>query len=202
MQKILDVTEELKVYANNYGTPNLYFRGASGLRLIICDPVDDTADKLARTGLRLVAMPTVMQRLRHIDTTAGLFHLLIRELGLNEAIREIEALGNAVRVMENGNTAPANPDSPPFSYDKLSDPPEKLLYEHNGSSFHFQLTLAGDEVAFFHRASIVSGFKHHDIEPDIRAFAVKRLYEIYRSDQSKAHLAWVSDLVFAGDLGL
>lgn len=202
MQKIADVTEELKVYANNHGTPNLYFRGPSGLRLIICDASDDTPDKLAKIGLRLVAMPTVMQRFRRIDTTAGLFHLLIRELGLNEAIREIEALGHAVRVRENDNTAPANPDSPPFSYDKLSDPPEKLLYEHNGSSFHFQLTLAGDEVAFFHSASIGSGFKHHDIEPDIRAFAVKRLYEIYRSDQSKAHLAWVSDLVFAGDLGL
>lgn len=202
MQKIADVTEELKVYANNHGTPNLYFQGPSGLRLIICDPVDDTADKLARTGLRLVAMPTVMQRFRHIDTTAGLFHLLIRELGLNEAIREIEALGHAVRVRENDNTAPANPDSPPFSYDQITAPLEQLHYEHNGSSFHFQLTLAGDEVVFFHEASIGSGFKHHDIEPDIREFAVKRLFEIYRADQTKGHLAWVAELGFAGDLGL
>ena len=202
MQKILDVTEELKVYANNYGTPNLYFRGASGLRLIICDPVDDTADKLARTGLRLASMNTTMLRLRQTDNTPRLFHLLVRELGLNQAIREIEALGNTVRVTENGITTPTAAGTPAFSYDQITDPLEQLQYEHNGSSFHFQLTLAGDEVAFFHSASIGSGFKHHDIEPDIRAFAVKRLYEIYRSDQSKAHLAWVSDLVFAGDLGL
>lgn len=202
MQKILDVTEELKVYANNYGTPNLYFRGASGLRLIICDQVDDTADKLARTGLRLVAMPTVMQRLRHIDTTAGLFHLLIRELGLNQAIREIEALGNTVRVTENGIITPTAAGTPAFSYDQITDPLEQLQYEHNGSSFHFQLTLAGDEVAFFNESPPGSACRHHDIEPDIREFAVKRLFEIYRADQTKGHLAWVAELGFAGDLGL
>lgn len=202
MQKILDVTEELKVYANNHGTPNLYFQGPSGLRLVICDASDDTPDKLAKIGLRLVAMPTVMQIFRHIDTTAGLFHVLIRELGLNKAVREIEALGNIVRVRENDHTGPASPETPPFSYDQITDPVEQLQYEHNVSRFQFQLTLAGDEVSFFHNASIGSGFKHHDIEPDIRHFAVKRLFEIYRADQTKQHLAWVAELVLAGDLGL
>lgn len=202
MQKIADVTEELKVYVNKHGTPNLYFQGPGGLRLIICDAGDDTPDKLAKIGLRLVAMHTVIERFRHIDTTAGLFHLLIRELGLNEAIREIESMGNAVRVRENGNTAPANPDSPPFSYDQITASSEQLQYQHNVSRFHFQLTFSGDEVAFFRRASIGSGFKHHDIEPDIRDFAVKRLFEIYKADQTKEHLAWVCDLWFAWDLGL
>lgn len=40
------------------------------------------------------------------------------------------------------------------------------------------------------------------LRPVLRYFAVKRLFEIYRADQSKEHLAWVSDLGLAGDLGL
>lgn len=31
--------------------------------------------------------------------------------------------------------------------------------------------------------------------------AVKGLFEIYTADQGKQHLAWVSELRFAGDLG-
>lgn len=38
--------------------------------------------------------------------------------------------------------------------------------------------------------------------PVLHDFAVKRLFEIYRVDQSKEHLAWVAELGLAGDLGL
>ncbi|WP_285424207.1 hypothetical protein [Pseudomonas sp. efr-133-TYG-103a] len=203
MLKILDVTDELKVYANKHGSPDLFFQGRHGLRLIICDPSDDTLQKLCRTGHRLSASHTAMERFWQIDRTVGLFHLLIRELGLNVAVREIEALGNTIRVRENGHTAPANPELPPFSYDQITASGDHLLYDHNGSRFHFGLTLEGDEVAFFHKSPSGSPFRHHkDIEPGIRDFAVKRLFDIYSADPSKARLEWVADLVFARDLGL
>lgn len=38
--------------------------------------------------------------------------------------------------------------------------------------------------------------------PVLHDFAVKRLFEIYRADQTKGHLARVSELGLAGDLGL
>lgn len=37
--------------------------------------------------------------------------------------------------------------------------------------------------------------------PVLRDFAVKRLFEIYRADQGKGHLAWVSDLGLRGIWG-
>jgi hypothetical protein len=83
------------------------------------------------------------------------------------------------------------------------EPQEALNYTTGGSWFYFDLTESGDQVAFGFRGPDGSPFRHHgDIGARIKAFAVKRLYEIYRADQSKKHLAWESDLVFAGDLGL
>jgi len=38
--------------------------------------------------------------------------------------------------------------------------------------------------------------------PVLHDFAVKRLFEIYRADQTKQHLAWIAELALAGDLGL
>lgn len=38
--------------------------------------------------------------------------------------------------------------------------------------------------------------------PVLHDFAVKRLFEIYRTDHGKQHLDWLSELGFASDLGL
>ncbi len=40
------------------------------------------------------------------------------------------------------------------------------------------------------------------LRPVLRDFAVKRLFEIYKADQTKGHLSWGSELGLAGDLGL
>ena len=202
MQKIIDTDDELKVIIADDGSYNIFYIGPWGREAVGSDMSDIGLQGTISSAKRLVRYPNTMATLRENQLLARLFHTLVQNLGLSRTICELASLGLIVRATHAGKTSQADPSDLPFPYNQLAAPLSELKYSAAGNRYLFQLTTTGDEVAFFHRASIVSGFKHHDIEPDIRAFAVKRLYEIYRSDQSKAHLAWVSDLVFAGDLGL
>lgn len=202
MQKIIDTDDELKVIIADDGSYNIFYMGPWGREAVGSDMSDIGLQGTISSAKRLVRYPNTMATLRENQLLARLFHTLVQNLGLSRTICELASLGLIVRAAHACNTSQADPSDLPFPYEQLAAPLSELKYSAAGNRYLFQLTTTGDEVAFFHRASIVSGFKHHDIEPDIRAFAVKRLYEIYRSDQSKAHLAWVSDLVFAGDLGL
>ncbi|OLS63018.1 hypothetical protein [Pseudomonas putida] len=202
MQKIIDAGEELKVIVADDGSYNIFYIGPWGREQVTADMSDIGLQDAISSAKRLARYSGTMSTLRKNQHLARLFHNLVQNLGLSRTICELASLGLIVRATHAGNTSQADPSDLPFPYDQLAAPLSELKYSAAGNRYLFQLTTTGDEVAFFHKASIGSGFKHHDIEPDIRDFAAKRLFEIYRADQTREHLAWVSEIELAGDLGL
>lgn len=202
MQKIIDADDELKLIVADDGSYNIFYIGPWGREQVTADMSDIGLQSAISSAKRLARYPSTMSTLRKNQQLARLFHNLVQNLGLSRTICELARLGLIVRATHAGNTSQADPSDLPFPYDQLAAPLSQLKYSAAGNGYHFQLTTTGDEIVFFHKASVGSGFRHHDIEPDIRHFAVKRLLEIYRADQTKQHLAWVSELGLAGDLGL
>ncbi|SDQ66486.1 hypothetical protein SAMN04490192_2522 [Pseudomonas lundensis] len=152
---------------------------------------------------RLARYPNTMSTLRENQLLARLFHTLVQNLGLSRTTRELASLGIVVRATYAGTTSQADPLALPFPYDQPSTPLNELKYSAAGNRNHFQLTPSGDEIAFLPPAS--PGHRWNDNQslwPVLRDLAVKRLFEIYKADQTRGHLAWVSDLGLAGDLGL
>lgn len=202
MQRVIDAGGELKVIVADDGSYNIFYIGPWGREQVTADMSDIGLQGAISSAKRLSRYPNTMSTLRKNQHLARLFHNLVQNLGLSRTICELASLGLIVRATHAGNTSQADPSDLPFPYDELAAPLSELKYSVAGNGYNFQLTTTGDEIVFFHKASISSGFRHHDIEPDIRHFAVKRLFEIYRADQTREHLAWVSELGFAGDLGL
>lgn len=210
MQKrVIDVTDEIKILF----TPNpdgltccvdLLYQGPCGYESIRTDfDSAKSAQDVLRTAQDVVRHARAMNGLREHQEVAKCFHTLVREQGLHQTIRDIEQLPALVRARHNGITHQADPESLPFPYDQLPEPPESLSYTVGGNWYYFDLNTSGDEVAFGYRGQTSSPFRHHgDLGPAIRAFSVKRLFEIYRADQSKTHLREFADKHFAGDLGL
>lgn len=202
MQRIIDASGELKIIVADDGSYNIFYIGPWGREQVTADMRDIGLQGAISSAKRLSRYPNTMSALRKNQHLARLFHNLVQNLGLSRTICELASLGLIVRATHAGHTSQAEPADLPFPYDKLTAPLSELKYSAAGNGYHFQLTTTGDEIVFFHKASIVSGFRHHDIEPDIRHFAVKRVFEIYQGDQTKGHLAWVSELGLASDLGL
>ncbi|POF92828.1 hypothetical protein BGP83_09045 [Pseudomonas putida] len=151
----------------------------------------------------IVDSPGSMARLRGNQHLARLIYTLFIEQGISRTAQQIHNLGLLIRTRHAGITAQSTPDSLPFPYERPSTPLSELKYSAAGNRNHFQLTPSDDEIAFLLPES--PGYRWNDkqsLGPVLRDFAVKRLFEIYRADQTRGHLAWVAELGFAGDLGL
>jgi hypothetical protein len=74
----------------------------------------------------------------------------------------------------------------PFPHDQHSAPLSELKNSAAGNRYHFQLTTSGDEISFIVTAS--PDHRWYDKQshgPLLHDFAVKRFFEIYRTDQGK-----------------
>ncbi|WP_312593895.1 hypothetical protein [Stutzerimonas nitrititolerans] len=207
--KIVDVTNEIKLRIEQDPDGrgcniDMLYSGPHGYEDLPISFHDDAVlEDIVRTAARISTRTEVMATLRNNQQISRLFHTLISEQGLGRTIREIEQTGLLVRVRCNGVTNQAAPESLPYAYDRLTDHPAELYYDFVRNWYHFQLALDGDEVAFCNPAKPGHYWNHKlDIGPRLKDFAVKRLFDIYRDDPGKTHLAWVAELEFAGDLGL
>lgn len=203
MQKIVDTDDELKVIVANDGSYNIFYVGPWGREAVGSDMSDIGLQGAISSAKRLARYTNTMSTLRENQLLARLFHTLVQNLGLSRTTRELASLGLIVRAKHAGITAQSTPDSLPFPYDKPSQPLSELKYSAAGNCYHFQLTTTGDEIAFIMPASPGHLWNNkQSLGPVLQDFAVKRLFGIYKADQSKQHLAWTADLMFAGDLGL
>ncbi|MGG5289991.1 hypothetical protein [Pseudomonas shirazensis] len=203
MQKIIDVDDELKVIVADDDSYNIFYIGAWGREQVTADMGDIGLQGTISSAKRLARYPNTMSTLRENQLLARLFHTLVQNLGLSRTTCELASLGLLVLTTHAGTTAQADPHKLPFPYDQLSTPLSELKYSATGSRYHFQLTTTGDEIAFLIPAQ--PGNRWNDkqtLGPVLHDFAVKRLFEIYRDDQTKEHLAWIAELGLAVDLGL
>jgi hypothetical protein len=207
--RIVDVTDEIKLRIEQESdgrgcSIDMYYQGRYGYEDLPIDFHDDVSfEDIVRSAARHSTKAGVMSSLRDNQQIARLIHVLVSERGLSQTVQQIAKTGLVARVRCNGITNQANPESLPFSYDRLSDPTDALYYQTVRNWYHFQLTLTGDEVAFCSPTTFSPYWNHKiDIGLRLRDFTVKRLLEIYKADQSKTHLAWVTDLQLSGDLGL
>lgn len=203
MQKIIDTGEELKVIVADDGSYNIFYIGPWGREQFGADMSLIGLEGTISGAQRLARYPNTMSTLRENQLVARLFHTLVQNLGLSRTTRELASFGLIVRATYAGTTAQADPDNPPFPYDQPSQPLSELKYSAASNQFHFQLTTTGDEIAF-----LIPTKPNHlwndkqNLGPVLKDFAGKRLFEIYKADQTREHLAWVCDLGLAGDLGL
>ncbi|MDG9918528.1 hypothetical protein N7645_17555 [Pseudomonas juntendi] len=136
--------------------------------------------------------------------TARLFHLMIQEQGLTASFNQMQQLGvNGLATVGGESFSIDSRHQGIYPYDVISDPRSEMYYERHQDWAHFQLTLAGDAVSFRCKAPPGSRVLGHVwLGRLIRELAAKRLFEIYKADQSKEHLAWTAELALARDLGL
>jgi hypothetical protein len=203
MQKIIDADDELKVIVANDGSYNIFYVGPWGREAVGSDMSDIGLQGTISSAKRLARYPNTMSTLRENQLLARLFHALVQNLGLSRTTRELASLGLLVRTTNAGTTAQADPHNLPFHYDQIDTPPDQLAYSASRNLHHFKLNPAGDEIAFIMTAS--PGHLWNDkqsLGPVLHDFAVKRVFEIYRVDQGKVHLAWACELELPGDLGL
>jgi hypothetical protein len=203
---IVDVTEEIKVIVEHrdlMSTHNIYYQGPYGRETIGADMGEISLEETIAGAARLSRYTSTMNTLRGNHLLSRLFHTLVKEQGLDQTAHQLAELGLLIRARHNGRTGQAFAGSLPYPYDRISDPIADLSYSVAGNWCYFKLSQAGDEIAFCTRTSEGSRWSVNDsISRGIKDFAVKRLFEIYRSDPSKTHLAWVTDLQLSGDLGL
>lgn len=208
MQKrLVDITDEIKIlvkYDDGFGSASAIYQGPYGfekagvmLGKTVWQDVLDMARKISK-------FPKTMESLRYKQRLARLIYTLMQEQGIAQTAHQLNDLGLGIRARHAGTTDQAHPSSLPFPYDKPTEPLSELQYSSSGSWYHFYLNADGDEIAFFSTARPTRYWtSKDDIGPMLADFAVKRLFDIYKSDTSSfSHLAWVQDLNFAADLGL
>lgn len=182
-----------------------YFQGKWGRQLLDYDFHNNKTLVECMASSNCVAQSIdTMTALNENQETARFFYTMIQEQGLVASLNQLRELGVMLLVTVGGESLCVDwMHQCIYQYDVISDSLFKMYYSRHRDWAHFQLSLAGDAVAFRHRAPTESRVLGHVwVARLIRELAAKRLFEIYRADQSKEHLAWVCDHVFAGDLGL
>ena len=188
---------------NQSGNVFAYYQGEWGRQFLDYDFHNDKTLDECMAGSPCVAQSRdTMNALDINQETARLFHIMIQEQGLVASFNQIRELGVTGLATVGGKSFGIDwLHQGTYPYDVISDPLSGMYYDRHRDWAHFQLTLSGDAVAFGHKPQ--SGVLGHVwVAQLIREVAIKRIFEIYKSDQTKQHLAWVCDLWLARDLGL
>lgn len=207
MQKrFVDVTEEIKILVTQnqgFGTVNVVYQGDFGFEIAAEIPPTTDWQGVLSAANKIANYPTTMQSLRDGQRLARLACTLFLEQGITRTACDLHALGMLLRVRHNGETRQASPDDLPFPYDRPTQPLSDRRYSIEGNQLHLQLD-NDDQIAFIGTLRAGRPWNtRHWVFPLLTDFAVKRLFEIYKSDTSSfSHLAWVQDLNFSADLGL
>lgn len=190
---------------NQSGKVYAYYQGECGRQFLNYDFHNDkTLDECMAGSYSVAQSRDTMKALDTNQETARLFHIMIQEQGLVASYNQIRELGVTGLATVGGQSCGIDwLHQGIYPYDVITDPLSGMYYDRQGDWAHFQLTLGCDAVAFRQKAPPESRVLGHVwVAQLIREVAVKRLFEIYRADQTKEHLAWVAELGLAVDLGL
>ncbi|WLG30170.1 hypothetical protein [Pseudomonas lurida] len=190
---------------NQSGKFFVYHQGEWGRQFLAYDFHNDkTLDECMAGSYSVAQSRDTMKALDTNQETERLFHIMIQEQGLVASVNQIREFGVTGLATIGGKSYDVDwLHQGIYPYDVISDPVCEMYYERHRDWAHFQLTLSGDAVAFRHKAPSNNRVLGHVwVAQLIRIVATKRIFEIYKSDQTKQHLAWVCDLGLAGDLGL
>ncbi|MDQ7965890.1 hypothetical protein RDI61_17840 [Pseudomonas plecoglossicida] len=180
-----------------------YYQGDWGRQFLHYDfHTNKTLNECMASAHCVAQSRDTMKALDINQETSRLFHIMIQEQGLVASFNQILEFGVTGLATVGGKSFGIDwLHQGIYPYDVISDPLSGMYYDRHRDWAHFQLTLSGDAVAFGHKPQ--SGVLGHVwVAQLIREVAIKRIFEIYKSDQTREHLAWVCELGLARDLGL
>lgn len=207
MQKrFVDVTAEIKILVeeqNGIGSICVVYQGPFGYEVSSAIGRESDWNDAVKWAERIARYPETMECLRGGQRLARLVYTLLLEQGITRTARDINDLGLLIRVQHAGETRQATPEDLPFLYDRPTQPLSDRRYSIEVNRLHLQLN-DDDQISFIGTAKAGRTWNNREyITSLLTDFAIKRLFEIYKSDTSSfPHLAWVQDLNFAADLGL
>ncbi|EHK72081.1 hypothetical protein PPL19_04060 [Pseudomonas psychrotolerans L19] len=207
MQKrFVDVTEEIKILVEDQDSIAricVVYQGPFGYEVVSAIGRESDWQDAVKWAERIARYPETMEALRGGQHLARLVYSLQLEQGITRTARDLNDLDLIIRVQHAGETRQASPEELPFPYDKPTHPLSDRRYSIEVNRLHLQLD-NNDQISFIGTAKAGRTWNNREyITSLLTDFAVKRLFEIYKSDTSSfSHLAWVIDLNFAADLGV
>lgn len=197
--EIYPVNDHLQV--RNWITPHLsafdlFFIGETGHETIFLPKTPPSSPKTPEEAVAHAHALWATDRRQTLfanQAVAHAFYSLVREVGRDEVVAELQGMGLTAEY----------PEQEYARYYAGSEYFDGLGPDYSIATDSCSFELASDLVVVLTRPTpTLQQLREADVPGIITTHATARLYDIYRHDTSKKHLQRYADAGFAGDLGL